>query len=550
MFIHSDSTAVDVSASATAATNYIDMLHILVQFLTNQSVDTVAVNAGGTGYAVGDIVELDGGSHPSLIPNCRATFEVTAVSSGAVTAIRFRDSGSYTTPPGTTGISTTALSGSGNDDLTLDLTYASVGWTVDRQTQEAASATIGAGGSGYSAGDDVELNGGDTRVGYSDPRTDTPASFNVDSESSGVVTAVSVIDGGTYHNIPSNPAATTVLTGSGDNALTLNVTYSDVVDTTTDVEYWLTSSAGASIGLRSYTNGSTVFNWEIAAAPEFTSGNDWDAQVGISGGRYDLDTEGSYVILRDVSFNFYIRATDRYVVAVFNIDNGVYTNLFLGLHDPFATGTEYAYPGLVLGCTSDRDINNGTLGSIPTIAGGLNCAVANVLNADGPAQIYTPGGSWDAFYNGYRSSATILGDDDKYHIIPGGSFDPQDALIEEVDRIAHRQNSQGNDWGVFANVATATSAGGEDAPTDTFVPTPQSDASDDRILLTDCILVGIEPTNFIGGVIPGIKHLDRTLNTGTLNAEDTIADGDDFYVVFNNCALTARQHWFALKVTP
>jgi hypothetical protein len=545
-FIHSDSSTVDLSASAPNATGYLDMLLKLIDFASNSSAATVAINSGGTNYNVGDIVELDGGTHPTNLANCRATFEVTSVSSGVVDGIRFRDTGSYATTPGTTGVSTTKLTVAGTGSgLTLNMTYSSALWSVERRTQEITGATIVNGGTGYGAGGfDLDVEGGDTRNGYSTPQSEDTGTLTITSTSGGVIDGISVNNPGTYHNTPANPVQTTSQ-GTGDNAATFNLTYSDVTDR--DIEVWLESTAGAVAGIRSFNNGSSIYNWELAMAPTFTAANNFDAQVNVSPGRYPDNDEGSYVVLRNVAFNYYIRVTERYIAAVFNIDNGVYTNMYIGLMNPYATATEYAYPGLILGCSSIKGVNETT---DATRFAGMNAAVAANNNDDGPAQFYSPGGSWIPFYNGYGTSTEILGEDNEFHILPGGNFSTQSTVLELADRITHNNtsNSQKQDWGSFASVATATGASGEDAPTERFRPTPQTGGGDDQIYLAECIVLGIEPVNLIAGEIDGIKQLDRELNSGTINAEDVIVDADGtLWVVFNNCKLTDRQHWFAMK---
>lgn len=83
-------------------------------------------------------------------------------------------------------------------------------------TREAVSATVSAGGTGYTVGDDITISGG---------TFETAAVFNVDSVSGGVVTGVSLVTAGKYSALPSNPASTTGGTGSG---CTLTVTYQTV----------------------------------------------------------------------------------------------------------------------------------------------------------------------------------------------------------------------------------------------------------------------------------------------------------------------------------
>ena len=81
----------------------------------------------------------------------------------------------------------------------------------------AVSATVAAGGTGYTVGDDMTVSGGTSSVA---------AVFNVDAVSGGVVTAVSLVTGGAYTVEPTNPASTTGGTGTG---CTLNVTYDKAV---------------------------------------------------------------------------------------------------------------------------------------------------------------------------------------------------------------------------------------------------------------------------------------------------------------------------------
>lgn len=78
----------------------------------------------------------------------------------------------------------------------------------------AETATIADGGTGYAIDDQLIVSGG----------SGTAAVFNVDSVSSGVVTAVTVVPDseGDYTVVPDNPASTTGGSGTG---CTLTITY-------------------------------------------------------------------------------------------------------------------------------------------------------------------------------------------------------------------------------------------------------------------------------------------------------------------------------------
>lgn len=86
-------------------------------------VATVAVNAGGSGYAANDVVEIQGGTAREA-----AKAKVTTVSAGAVTAIAlFETGGAYSSAPTLTGAATDSSIGTGSGTgLTVDLTMTSL----------------------------------------------------------------------------------------------------------------------------------------------------------------------------------------------------------------------------------------------------------------------------------------------------------------------------------------------------------------------------------------------------------------------------------------
>lgn len=100
---------------------------------------TPVVNAGGTGYIVGDVVTVSGGTAVTA-----ATLRVTSVSSGVVTGLEVVEMGAYSAIP-TDPASTT---GAGADDLTVDLD-----WGVSLVVMTTH-------GSGYLEGDAVTPDAG------------------------------------------------------------------------------------------------------------------------------------------------------------------------------------------------------------------------------------------------------------------------------------------------------------------------------------------------------------------------------------------------------
>jgi len=111
--------------------DYIDFSNDLAAILENNSVSAASINAGGSGYVVGDILTVAGGT--ALVA---AQIEVTSVSGGVIDGIRIFNAGSYSADPTTTANAVTGGSGS---SATIDLTMSDLGWTVDRDTTWSGS---------------------------------------------------------------------------------------------------------------------------------------------------------------------------------------------------------------------------------------------------------------------------------------------------------------------------------------------------------------------------------------------------------------------------
>ena len=90
------------------ATDYIDLLLQLEDLAANSHVNSIAINAAGTGWAVGDLFDINGGT---VVNGLNATGEILAETAGVPSAIRLYNGGAYTVSPGV-GATTTALGAS------------------------------------------------------------------------------------------------------------------------------------------------------------------------------------------------------------------------------------------------------------------------------------------------------------------------------------------------------------------------------------------------------------------------------------------------------
>ena len=560
--------------TAPNATNYIDMFEkvLALALAANEGVTVVGtIQDGGTGYAVGDFVRVADGAadvggtavHPGALSGATATFEVTDVSGGVVQAggLRLRQSGCYSTNPANNGTSgeydTVALTGIGDDALAVDLTFASPGWAASRVTQEIDTAVVGAnGGLLYSVGDDLDIVGGDTRTGFDAPQSTNAGQVNVDTESGGVVTGISILDRGIYHRNPgTDEVATNAVTGGGDNDCTVDLTFRDFADTTTDREMILTSTDGFHIGIRTFSDGATINNWEIMGMQEFTPGSDWDAQTNQSVGRYPDNTTGSYFVLEDEAFPYQITITERYIVIECNIAVGIYSNIWIGAFDNYGTAAQYPTPLLVLGCSSIRSATQGTKDSQ---WGGMNACIANLdSNANGPGQVLSPGAGWLNVRNGHGNNTN--GDIDfpttytHVSIIPGGDFSPigtafesQDEFIGDTSVSALRER-----WAYWchSNDPDSPSGVGQNSNDRQFITMGNESGTEFPVLWELTLVDTLSPTPSLLGEIGGVRWVDKRIDGGSgfISSEDESDDGINYWYFFNNCRLDRDWSYFAMQ---
>lgn len=113
---------------AAQATDYIDLLVQLEDLAANSHCDTLAINVAGTGWAVGDLFDINGGT---VVNGLNATGEVLAEAGGVPSLIRLYSGGAYTANPGVAA-TTTAIFPATGINLTVDTTILATGWVVDR----------------------------------------------------------------------------------------------------------------------------------------------------------------------------------------------------------------------------------------------------------------------------------------------------------------------------------------------------------------------------------------------------------------------------------
>ncbi len=485
------------------STNYQTFASILRRCAIGTSLQSIsAVAGGGTGYTVGDTLTVSGGT--SVVA---AQLEVLTVSSGVITAVRVRNAGLYTSTP-SNNASVTGGTGSG---ATFTLTWGTNGWISRRANgcpEAAVSATVGAGGTGYTVNDTLTVSGG---------TFSSAATFRVSAVSSGVVTAVTLLNHGDYTTPPSNAAATTGGTGTG---CTLNVTYG-----TGEREIILegTGSGSDSIiaGYRSFfDSGSGARNLCINGFTGFDSALTYELQPGRSPG---LDTQnsgpdngGCYLLLTNSTVTWWISVTARRIIAVAKTGT-CYSSMHIGFLNPFATSGEWPYPIFICGTTNDRF----RLPSSTIISSSSMVDPVRQSAIPGPGFVRSPAGTWDSVYNstnGSPRSSNTTG----VQVVPGG-------LLSGITYLT------GDDWftptgtGNFTQFVPQTG----DPGTQNIRLLPSEDGSNDPFIRIPATIVWSSGTT-PGGIYGEIDGAFWFEAAATVVAENRLTNSTERFTVFQS----------------
>lgn len=496
------------------STDFVDLLDDLITFATAQQATSATVSAGGSSYVVGDKLTVSGGTFGTA-----ATFEVTAVSAGAVTAVELLAGGDYTSTPSNPA-STTGGTGTG---CTLTVTYVTP-WSVQRRTKKCTTATVTAGGTGYSVNDTLTLVGG---LG-----DDTAATYNVDTVSGGVVTAVSVVTAGHYAEPLTTPVATTV-SPAGGSGCTLTPTF---VDNDTDFNEAILKGIGGGsdsiyVGIRTFKDGTSAYNWELAGMTGYDSGLLYESQPGISPGRYDdpipTARPGCYTPLNNSTLTYWFSVTPRRIALVAK-SGSTYPNAYLGWLDQFGTAAEYDYPFLVMGCQSEY----ATIFSSTTIYySGMTDPIAGNDDDLGPGYVRDPGGNWRCVRNSELSFSTRSEVTDCVVWPAGTPAAPSGADLYYLN------NYEGNDF-----IPASGTPGLQQIE---IMQTPDS-GGNQSILMPATVLQG-NPDKVAHGEMTGVFAVSAVSDTTNLVTEDYLDIGNRRYRVFQNCNRSDVWAHFALE---
>ena len=265
-------------------------------------VATVAANAGGSGYVVGDVLEIQGGTETEKAKALVATLSGSAVA----TVTLFETGGAYSVAPGLTGAATIGVGPAafaGDDAATIDITMTALVGTT---------AVATAGGSGTLATFDLTL----TATGWDSLQNSNGYTFNSQSDEKEVA-----LEG-------------TVAGGLSPISLFRTYTEVDGIETRHGI-------AGAMCN---------AFNPAVS----------FDSQSGRFHVITPVTSSGSYLCVFDVSMTFWFQMEDRYIHIWAKCVGGSitsYNNLFTDALNPAGTQTENPVPFYVQGSSAGHDTN-------------------------------------------------------------------------------------------------------------------------------------------------------------------------------------------------
>jgi len=537
----------EVGSGVNRAVDYHDLLSKIVAMATSQHVATVAVNAGGTAYVVGDVVTL---THAGAVLDAR--FEVTTVSAGVITGLRINDSGAFSI--------------------------------------RLASAVIGAGGTGYAVGDFLELDTGTERE---------KAKVTVATLSGSAVATVTVFEtGGAYSVAPSSPGATTAIGPSGAGAgtgCTLTPTMTALIGTTAlAVTGGTGSSATVDITLaetgwtvderntnnRSYNSilnekevvlvgdatGKTNKPYIGFGTLSETSGINerygiaiygmithnpataMSAQVSIKGDAGTFTAGNPYLICdedQNQEMDLWITANDSRIAGVIDInpaaastDDSEYLHWHAGYITSLATESEDPYPMMIMGASRDVDVDPS---SSSTTITGLSELQAPT-SATAPAYFYrSEDSTWVNLRNSHGNNADVEED----HVI---------GPVGQLTLIAGTSDADAIVTTGPLSFYTGIGSTGRASPTRRLRPVPGTSDLHFPIPLTVLSRPGGSTINTTldtaRGQVQGIFWVYNTDDTGaTISnfSDDYITISGDRYRVFHTHVHTQLYHYICIK---
>jgi hypothetical protein len=505
----------------STASDYKDLSDALVAAAVGNSVQSVdSVAAGGSGYAVGEIITLTGGTF-----TVAAQLEVLTLSTTAVATVRIYNAGVYTVDP-TDPVAQGSSDGSGTG-ATFNLTLAANGWTANRNQATTCSSvdSVAAAGTGYNIGDVITLTGG---------VYDTAVTLTVATLTGGAGTGVATVtisEAGYYRVLPSDPVVQASVSPSGGTGATFNLSW-DTGEREVILEGIGSGAEEIFVGWRTFS-GSGYFNFELHGMTGYSAALQMSEQPGVSPGFFDGGTElleaGAYMLCQNTTVSYWLSINSSRLILVVKAGSA-YFNAYLGFGNRFATSIEYPYPM----CVAGHDSHPFDLSSQSKLSSGLVDPWGSSENTlAGPMFVMGTDNAWISVQNAIIS--TTYSPRDIVVVspaqVPDGSGNS--LITPQADRFIDNSYD-------FASLILQSASG---TPQFNVDPTPGTTPK--HMMFPTAVVISV-PTHVL-------IELDNTfwmtafLAAGSLVTEDRIVDGTDTYRVFQNCNRTDVYAFLAIK---
>lgn len=453
-------------------------------------ITSAVVNAGGSNYAVGDILQVQGGTYTR-----RAKFKVATLSGSAVaTVTQFEDGGAYSSLPGTTGATTVKVgpaAGTGSG-CTLNLTTQAIIGTTNIAT------TVITGGGNGAATFDITLTGAEWKA----------VRDNNNFSTNSVTDEMEVVLQGTV--------------SGGDEPF---------------------------CGFRTYTTGTnpnTRYGWCLVGMDDYNDGLPISGQANVGPNDGSIANGGVFLLTFDAAELFWFAVTGRRLVVKRKAQGGsllTYQGCHHGLGNPYGTASESPYPFYVAGSC-------GAPATAPDAGGAVVTGLTELLVAsNSPAYFRHPGtGAWTQVQNSNFTTYTRI-----HTLYPLGTPDYADASTSNEDFIAHDSSQvlgTANGYCFFDTGALEPSKANGGAANILIMP---HYGTDESFLVPTTVISTPSNADGNTDCTPrlemdGVFWVSATKADGNvMTSEDTITVGSQKYLVFQNAGRTERYSFMAIK---
>lgn len=349
----------EVGSGTDRATTYQDFLSKIVAMATSQHVATVAVAAGGSGYTVGDVVTL---THAGAYLDAR--FEVLTIGGGgSISTLRIVASGAFANRIASATVSAGGTGYAVNDILEVQGGSAREKGKVKVATLSgSAVATVAVFESGGAYSSTPSNPASTTKVG---PNAGTGSGCTLMvSYTSLVGTSGLSVTGGTGSSATVN--ITLAQTGwSVDNRNTNNTSFNGVTNEKEVVLKGDASGRTNKpyIGFTTFTRTSGLnTRYAIGMHPMLAHNQaiSLASQVGIVGNPGTWSDERPYILCDEnaaQAMDFWLSINDRRICGVLDLNSGAsvsddrqFIQFYVGMLNSYATEVEDPYPMFVFGC--------------------------------------------------------------------------------------------------------------------------------------------------------------------------------------------------------